>query len=90
MAPKKRREAFVAASDKPALSALEQLVAEAAAAEASAGRRAKKDALRLLRDEDLAFKERRHTAVRALRRLRQFSSGRRFSVPERRALENCV
>ena len=33
MAPKKRREAFVAASDKPALSALEQLVAEAAAAE---------------------------------------------------------
>ena len=30
MAPKKRREAFVAASDKPALSALEQLVAEAA------------------------------------------------------------
>ena len=55
--PQKRREAFVAAKEAPAaLSALEQLVAEAAAAEAGAARTAKREALAAVQAEGRAFR----------------------------------
>ncbi|KAH8061809.1 3-oxo-behenoyl-CoA reductase [Aureococcus anophagefferens] len=69
--PQKRREAFVAAKEAPAaLSALEQLVAEAAAAEAGAARTAKREALAAVQAEGRAFRAARSGARRALGRLR--------------------
>ena len=69
--PQKRREAFVAATEAPAaLSALEQLVAEAAAAEAGAARTAKREALAAVQAEGRAFRAARSGARRALGRLR--------------------